>query len=167
MACKNQYHQDPGIKWRDVHPLGPEAYPLTERAFYSLACMHCEKPACLAACPVNAYYKRPDGIVVLDRNKCVGAGDCIEACPYGAPKFNVKVGKSEKCEFCFQRQDAGLKPACVQGCPTGALQVVDLATFKEAGAVHYPPGFAKAKTNPSIRFRVAAVPKVAERKNEN
>jgi len=167
MACKNQYHQDAGIKWRDVHPLAPKDYPLTERAFYSLACNHCEKPACLAACPFKAYHKREDGIVAFDRSKCKGAGYCVDACPYGAPKYNTEALKAEKCNFCFQRQDAGLKPACVQGCPTKALQVVDLATFKEPGTVHYPPGFAKADTNPSIRFRVAATPKIAERKKQD
>ena len=67
MACKNQYHQPETVVWRQVYPISEEIYPYSERAFYSLACNHCENPACLNVCPVKAYYKREDGIVVHEQ----------------------------------------------------------------------------------------------------
>jgi Fe-S-cluster-containing hydrogenase component 2 len=64
MACKSFNQLEPERFWRYVYPLDKEIYPHEERAFYSLACNHCENPACLAACPVEAYTKREDGVVV-------------------------------------------------------------------------------------------------------
>jgi Fe-S-cluster-containing dehydrogenase component len=160
MACKNQYHQPKGVKWRYVYPLKEEVYPHRERAFLSLACHHCENPTCLEVCPVIAYYKRDkDGVVVHQQEKCIGCGNCIRSCPYGAPKFNPVVQKAEKCSLCWQRLDDGLKPACVQGCPTRALDLVDLAKFREPDTVQYVAGFPRfPQLNPSIRFRPARQP---------
>jgi ferredoxin-like protein FixX len=64
MACKSFNQLEPERFWRYVYPLDKEIYPHEERAFFSLACNHCENPACLAACPVEAYTKRDDGVVV-------------------------------------------------------------------------------------------------------
>ena len=155
MACKNQYHQPPGVKWREVYPLKEEIYPHRERAFLSLACNHCQHPTCLYVCPVKAYTKREkDGVVVHEQPKCIGCGNCIRSCPYGAPRYNPLLKKAEKCSLCWQRLDAGLKPACVQGCPTKALQLVDLGEFREVDTVQYIAGFPKfTELNPSIRFR--------------
>lgn len=167
MACKNQYHQEPGVVWRQVFPLKEEIYPHRERAFYSLACNHCENPTCLNVCPVQAYYKRDkDGVVVHEQDKCIGCGNCIRSCPYGAPKYNPVEKRAEKCGFCWQRLDAGLKPACVQACPTDALLVVDLAEFDRPGATQFPPGFPKMlKLNPSVRFRLPRAPQFIARED--
>jgi Fe-S-cluster-containing dehydrogenase component len=166
MACKNQYHQENGVIWRYVYDLKEEIYPHRERAFYSLACNHCENPTCLNVCPVKAYYKRDeDGVVVHEQDKCIGCGNCIRACPYGAAKYNPVLKKAEKCSFCWERLDAGLKPACVLSCPTDALQIVDLAEFDEPNAVQYPPGFPKyTDLNPSVRFRMPETPALLRRK---
>lgn len=155
MACKNQYHQPAGVVWRDLFPLSEEIYPHRERAFYSLACNHCEDPTCRNVCPVKAYFKRDsDGVVIHEQEKCIGCGNCIRSCPYGAPKYNAHVKKAEKCSLCWQRLDEGLKPACVLGCPTRALDLIDLSTFKAADTTQYPPGFPRfTKLNPSVRFR--------------
>ncbi|MEG6552289.1 4Fe-4S dicluster domain-containing protein [Desulfocurvibacter africanus] len=160
MACKNQYHQENGVVWRMVHDLKAEIYPHRERAFYSLACNHCENPTCLNVCPVKAYYKRDkDGIVVHEQEKCIGCGNCIRSCPYGAPKYNPVGKHAEKCSFCWQRVDAGLLPACVQSCPVSALRMVDLADLDETGLVRFPPGFPKFPAlNPSVRFRAPKLP---------
>ena len=165
MACKNQYHQEEGVKWRELIPLKEEIYPHRERAWLSLACNHCERPTCLLVCPVKAYYKRDsDGVVVHEQDKCIGCGNCIRSCPYGAPKFNPVLEKAEKCSFCWQRLDAGLKPACVQGCPTQALRMVELDAWDEPGSVHYISGFPEfPQLNPSIRFRAPTQPKVIRR----
>jgi DMSO reductase iron-sulfur subunit len=165
MACKNQYHQEKGVIWRKVYPLAVEIYPHRERAFYSLACNHCENPVCLRVCPVKAYYKRKkDGIVVHQQDRCIGCRNCIRSCPYGAPQFNPVLKKAEKCSFCWQRIDAGLLPACVHACPVQALQLVDLSRFDATGLVHYAPGFPKfPSVNPSVRFRLPRLPLVVRR----
>jgi len=165
MACKNQYHQEVGVVWRTVYPLAEEIYPHRERAFYSLACNHCEKPTCLEVCPVEAYTKRDkDGVVVHDQDRCIGCGYCIRSCPFGVPKFNPALKKAEKCSFCWQRLDAGLKPGCVNACPTEALQLIDLETFRESGATRSAPGFPNfPQINPSVRFRAPRQPIVIRR----
>jgi DMSO reductase iron-sulfur subunit len=166
MACKNQYHQENGVVWRDLYDLKEGIYPHRERAFYSLACNHCENPTCLEVCPVIAYYKRDDGIVVHEQDKCIGCGNCIRSCPYGAPRYNPVEKRAEKCSLCWQRIDADLLPACVLSCPTDALQLIDLATFEEPNAVQYPPGYPRMeKLNPSTRFRQAEMPKIYRRED--
>lgn len=72
MACKSFNQLEPERFWRYVYPLDKAIYPHEERAFYSLACNHCENPACLAACPVEAYTKRDDGVVVHNPERCIG-----------------------------------------------------------------------------------------------
>ncbi|WP_045218546.1 4Fe-4S dicluster domain-containing protein [Desulfonatronum thioautotrophicum] len=165
MACKNQYLQDTGVIWRQVYPLKTEIYPHRERAFYSLACNHCANPTCLNVCPARAFYKRDqDGIVVHEQDKCIGCGNCIRSCPYGAARYNPVLKKAEKCSFCWERIDAGQQPACVLSCPVDALRLIDLAGFEEPNAVQYPPGFPRFPSlNPSVRFRVATTPTIIRR----
>ncbi|MFV0423620.1 4Fe-4S dicluster domain-containing protein [Oleidesulfovibrio sp.] len=165
MACRNYYHQVKGVIWRHVYPLGEDIYPHRERAFFSLACNHCENPACLNVCPARAYTKREeDGVVIHHPERCIGCGNCIRSCPYGAPKYNPEERRAEKCSLCHERLDAGLKPACVQSCPVDALKLVDLAELDEPNAVQYPAGFPRhPDVNPSTRFILPRMPKLARR----
>jgi Fe-S-cluster-containing dehydrogenase component len=165
MACKNQYHQEPGVVWRQVYPLDEAIYPHRERAFYSLACNHCRNATCLEVCPVGAYTKRDkDGVVVHHQSKCIGCGNCIRSCPYGAPKYNPVLKKAEKCSLCWQRLDAKLLPACVMACPVRALKLVDLATFDPSDTVQFPPGYPRMeKLDPATRFRAPRQPQVFRR----
>lgn len=164
MACKNQYHQEEGMVWRQVYPLSEEIYPHRERAFYSLACNHCANPVCMEGCPVGAYTKRADGVVVQDNKACIGCRQCVRSCPFGAPRYNAKTKRAEKCSLCDGRLDAGLQPACVQGCPTGALQLVDLTELDDADAVQFPPGFPNEPgIDPSTRFKLPAEPVLVRR----
>jgi molybdopterin-containing oxidoreductase family iron-sulfur binding subunit len=95
-----------------------------------LLCNHCDKPPCALVCPVQATYKRADGIVIVDHHRCIGCRYCMIACPYNARYFNYKEseewpnknhpkrshGVAESCTFCAHRLDEGRKPACVEAC---------------------------------------------------
>ena len=185
MACKNQYHQDKGILWRKVREVGAEDYLIDnnnilptlvsyqkapkvsmpiERFYFSLACNHCENPACAAICPVGAHVKdAKTGIVKHDQSVCIGCGGCVKACPFGASKFIEKMGKDEKCSMCWERQDEGKKTACVQACPVGAIMVIDIHDPKYSNlGTPAPVGIdyaINAETKPSTRFIHPTMPK--------
>ena len=78
------------------------------------------------ACPTSAMFQRQDGIVDFDKSICIGCKACIAACPYDAIFINPEDHSAEKCNFCAQRLDVGLEPACVVVCPTEAIMVGDL-----------------------------------------
>jgi len=80
-------------------------------------CNHCLNPACVAACPSGAIYKRAeDGIVLVNENKCRAWRMCVAACPYKKVYYNWNTGKSEKCILCFPRMETGQAPACAHSC---------------------------------------------------
>jgi formate dehydrogenase iron-sulfur subunit len=88
-------------------------------------CMHCLKPACVSACPAAAMYRGAGGAVIYRPNRCLGCRYCQIACPFGVPRFDWDNGINpaiSKCWLCYDRLQAGQRPACVDGCPTGALR---------------------------------------------
>ena len=85
-------------------------------------CKHCIEPSCVSVCPTGALWKRSDGPVLYDINRCIGCGYCEMACPWGIPQFDEELHSIRKCTMCFDRIDQGLEPACVATCPTDALQ---------------------------------------------
>jgi nitrate reductase beta subunit len=91
-----------------------------ERLFYFYVpriCNHCLNPACVAACPSGAMYKRgEDGIVLINQDKCRAWRMCVSACPYKKTYYNWSAGKSEKCILCFPRLETGQAPACFHVC---------------------------------------------------
>ncbi|MBI4874466.1 MAG: 4Fe-4S dicluster domain-containing protein [Acidobacteria bacterium] len=98
-------------------------------------CNHCTNPACLAACPRKAIYKRPeDGIVLVDQTRCEGFRYCVRACPYKKIYFNELLGKAQKCIFCYPRLEKGEVNACARQCP-GRLRFVGFLD-DPASAVH-------------------------------
>ena len=99
-----------------------EKEPGVER-FAKKQCMHCLAPACASACPVRAMDKLPSGPVVYDASKCMGCRYCMIACPFDIPKYEYgsNAPRVRKCSFCAERQAKGLKPACTEACPSGAL----------------------------------------------
>ena len=101
-------------------------FPEIRRHFLVQRCNHCSDAPCVTICPVNALEKRPDGIVDVDRDACIGCRACMQACPYDAIYLNEDLGAVEKCHFCAHRIDRGLEPACVTVCPVGAIIPGDL-----------------------------------------
>src|SRR5512142_1004901 len=85
--------------------------------YFPRICNHCLNPACVAACPSGAMYKRgDDGIVLVNQDQCRGWRFCVAACPYKKVYYNWAAGKSEKCILCFPRQETGQAPACFHSC---------------------------------------------------
>ncbi|WP_092995242.1 4Fe-4S dicluster domain-containing protein [Thiohalomonas denitrificans] len=122
-----------GPNWDEDQGAGefPNAY------FFYLPrlCNHCSNPACEAACPRQAIYKREeDGIVLIDQERCRGYRYCVAACPYKKIYFNPLAGKSEKCIFCYPRVEKGLAQACAYQC-VGRARHVAYLDDKE-GALH-------------------------------
>jgi Fe-S-cluster-containing dehydrogenase component len=91
--------------------------------FVKRQCMHCYQAACATACPTEAMFKTEDGPVIWRGNKCIGCRYCMVSCPFEMPKFEYGEWnpKIQKCTMCFERLEEGLKPACVEACPTDAL----------------------------------------------
>jgi len=91
--------------------------------FVKKQCMHCWQPACTAACLTNAMYKTKEGPVIWREDKCMGCRLCMVSCPFSMPKFEYDSWnpRLQKCNMCRSRLDAGMKPACVEACPTDAL----------------------------------------------
>jgi Fe-S-cluster-containing dehydrogenase component len=122
VACKQENNIPRGPRLLRVIQLGPEEIngKLT-LSFSLIRCRHCVKPICADVCPTKAIVKRADGIVLINPEQCIGCMACIEACPFSAPQFNPHKGVVEKCTLCAHRIDRGLKPACVEYCPSGAI----------------------------------------------
>lgn len=89
-------------------------------------CNHCDTPPCVPVCPVQATFQREDGIVLVDGDRCVGCGYCVQACPYDARFINQETRTADKCTFCEHRLEVGLLPACVESCVGGARVIGDL-----------------------------------------
>lgn len=96
-------------------------------------CQHCDNAPCVEACKLDAIYKRDDGIVIIDPDKCRGTRNCVDACPYGAIYFNKDLNIAQKCTMCAHLLDneGWTEPRCVQSCPTDALQFGDEEDFKD------------------------------------
>jgi len=94
--------------------------------FVPKLCNQCDKPPCVQVCPVGATYKTADGVVLVNRDTCIGCRYCIQACPYGARYLLPKEGVVDKCTWCYHRITKGQVPACVEACPVGARIFGDL-----------------------------------------
>ena len=118
IACKVENEVPRGL-WRNwvIHPGGIQD---KRTHFQPGQCMQCDEPTCVAACPVGATYKKNNGLVVIEPEKCIGCGYCVTACPYGARFRHPTKRVADKCDFCEHRLKEGEDPACIETCPTKA-----------------------------------------------
>ena len=148
LACKSAHNLEPGIQWRRVIETWNGYYPNISRTFLSLSCMHCENPPCIPACPTGAISKQVEnGIVLVDRAKCNGCKECLQACPYDVPQFD-KDGIMQMCDYCTGISSS---PVCTISCPAEALlygkleDLTELAGSRGKSIKHIDKG-----TKPSI-----------------
>ncbi len=180
VACKQENATPPGVYWCKVMQYETGDYPQGRLRFLPLLCMHCQKAPCLESCPTGATCRRPDGLVLIEANKCIGCRYCIMACPYEARTFNAQEpreyftgrgltrfeeagagqhpsGVVGKCVFCADRVDQGKEPACVATCPAEARIFGDLDDKESKVALLIIGGLAKPRleeldTSPSVFF---------------
>ena len=144
-ACQKMHFTPPDREWIKV--LTMQDNEKSAPYYFPKPCFHCDNPPCTKVCPVDATFKRQDGIVLIDNNRCIGCRFCMAACPYSVRFFNWdnpvesaeeksipyspeqgfprKVGTVEKCDFCPHVMREGKMPACVVGCPMGAIYMGD------------------------------------------
>ena len=121
VACKSENDVPLGV-WRSwVKKTERGHFPNVKEFSLPIVCNNCDKPICVTVCPVGAGIKRPDGIVYIDPHRCIGCRYCMASCPYGVRYIHPTRKIAEKCYWCHHRVDAGLQPACVEACPTGAI----------------------------------------------
>jgi formate dehydrogenase iron-sulfur subunit len=93
-------------------------------------CKHCEHAGCLQACPTGAIIRNEFGDVYVQPDICNGCGYCVSACPFGVIDLNPDDGRAWKCTLCYDRQKAGMEPACAKACPTQSILFGDLDELK-------------------------------------
>ena len=135
-----RYHVDPADMEHPIvdSPNGgfdgfPERYPdgSGKTFFVPKLCNHCAHSPCVQVCPVGATFESPDGVVLVDKDYCIGCRYCVQACPYGCRYIDPRTHTVDKCTLCYHRITKGLTTACVETCPTGARQLADLKNPKD------------------------------------
>jgi len=145
-ACDHVHHVHPGEHWIKVYNMQDAEH--TAHYWQPTTCMHCDEPPCVKVCPVDATFKRQDGIVLIDSDRCIGCRFCMAACPYSTRVFNwsepdlpkeiaekkyscetsmpQKRGTVSKCDFCPDMTRMGMLPHCVSACPNGVFFFGDM-----------------------------------------
>ena len=126
VACKSENRVPLGVFRSWVKIIEKGKYPNITRHFLPTLCNQCDHPPCVINCPVQATWKREDGIVIIDEHRCIGCKYCLASCPYNARYINPLMPIVQKCYFCHHRVYAGLEPACVEACPARARTFGDL-----------------------------------------
>jgi Fe-S-cluster-containing dehydrogenase component/formate-dependent nitrite reductase membrane component NrfD len=126
VACKEEHNIALGVNRTWVKYIEKGSYPDTRRHFAVLRCNHCDDAPCIEICPTVALFRRPDGIVDFDHERCIGCKSCMQACPYDALYIDPDRNTAAKCNFNASRVEMGYKPACEVVCPTQAILSGDL-----------------------------------------
>jgi tetrathionate reductase subunit B len=140
IACKDEHvandwtpyakpQPDTGQFWLKLKEYVRGTVPKVRLHYVPVLCQHCEQAPCLEACPVEGViYRREDGLVVVDPQKCTGCRECLLSCPYDALFFNEDLNIAQKCTGCAHLLDDGwTAPRCVDACPTAAMKFGDEA----------------------------------------
>ncbi|WP_117235158.1 cytochrome c nitrite reductase Fe-S protein [Vibrio maerlii] len=128
-ACREVNKVPEGVSRLEIVRSEPQGeFPNVDYRFTRNSCQHCENPPCVYVCPTGAAYKdEKTGIIDVHKDKCVGCGYCLAACPYQVRFFHPVDKSADKCNFCRDTNLAqGKQPACVESCPTKALIFGDL-----------------------------------------
>ncbi len=178
VTCKQKNATPAGVHWCKVRASEEGEYPHAYKKVLPVLCMHCENATCVHVCPTGASYKRSDGIVLVDKDKCIGCRYCMAACPYDARSFDFgdrtgyfpgkghneyekatlgefHAGTVTKCILCADQLDEGeSKPACSRACPTqarifGDLESEEMQALVKKGAYQARPD---ERTNPSVYY---------------
>jgi len=145
-ACNHAHELNPGDNWIKIYPMQDADH--TAPYWEPTTCMHCDEPPCVKVCPVDATFKREDGLVLIDSDRCIGCRFCMAACPYSTRVFNwgepdipqeikekpyncetsipQKKGTVSKCDFCADMTRKGELPHCVSACPNGVFFFGDM-----------------------------------------
>jgi Fe-S-cluster-containing dehydrogenase component/formate-dependent nitrite reductase membrane component NrfD len=118
IACKSEHDVPIGANRCWVKTVEKGSFPDTTRFFLPVLCNQCEEAPCMKICPTSALYQRHDGIVDLNGDACIGCRACMVACPYDQLFIDPNTRTAEKCNFCANRVENHLEPACVSVCPT-------------------------------------------------
>ena len=176
VACKQANGTPKGVTRSRVERSYEGAYPDTKRIITPMLCMLCGNPACVEVCPTGASSVTEDGIVVIDKETCIGCKSCMDACPYGARYYiendegyygdlttyedavyaerNMVAGKVDKCDFCIGHSEDGKPdPVCVKACMVEARYFGPLdevrATVEAEGGM---PLKADVDTDPRVYY---------------
>ena len=144
-ACQTMHFTESDREWIKVFKM--KDAETTASYYMPKPCFHCDNPPCTKVCPVGGTFKRQDGIVLIDNERCIGCRSCMAACPYSTRFFNWsepmqpaavanvayspehgfprQVGTVEKCDFCPHMIREGKMPACVTGCPMNTIYFGD------------------------------------------
>jgi Fe-S-cluster-containing dehydrogenase component len=145
-SCNHAHHVQDAQNWIKVYPM--QDAKMEAPYWQPTTCMHCDEPPCVKVCPVDATFKRQDGIVLIDSDRCIGCRFCMAACPYSTRVFNwgepdlpvdiadqaynaetslpQKKGTVGKCDFCPDMTRMGMLPHCVSACPNGVYFFGDM-----------------------------------------
>ena len=118
IACKAEHQIPIGVNRCWVKTVEKGTFPQTQRFFFPVLCNQCDEAPCVRICPTRALFKRRDGIVDLNGETCIGCRACMVACPYDQLFIDPNTHTAEKCNFCANRVENRLLPACVSVCPT-------------------------------------------------
>lgn len=159
VACKMENNVDLGVQYGKVLTMGPVGkFPKIEAYYLPVLCQSCKDAPCVAVCPTGASHVDENGVILIDRDKCIGCLSCMEACPYKARSFNKNAKIVEKCTLC-EHLKGDEQPACVKICCAKARFVGDAedpnsivnVKVKEAGAenVYQMPD---AGNKPTVKY---------------
>lgn len=126
IACKSEHEVPLGVNRCWVKTVEKGTFPETQRFFLPVLCNQCEEAPCMKICPTSALFQRHDGIVDLNSDSCIGCRACMVACPYDQLFIDPNTRTAEKCNFCANRVENQLQPACVSVCPTDCRIFGDL-----------------------------------------